>query len=58
MLSGFLIEDYILALIRLSKSRSVGDGPVQGHRRCAPYEVAVLIGFEDVEGRNQRHATE
>jgi len=51
--AGLLIEDYVRTLISLSESRGFGIGIAKGRRSRAPYQVAVLIGLEDVEGGNQ-----
>lgn len=52
MFSGFLIEDHVRTLISLGESRGFSAGLVEGRGGHAPYQVAVLIGFEDVEGWN------
>jgi hypothetical protein len=54
MFASFLIENYVRALIGLSKEHGSGVGIVKSHRGRAPYQVTLLIGFEDVEGWNQR----
>jgi hypothetical protein len=54
MFSSFLIENYVWALIGLSENQRSGTSIVKRDGGCAPYQVAVLIGFEDVEGGNQR----
>jgi len=51
--AGLLIEDYVRTLISFSESRGFGIGIAKGRRSRAPYQVAVLIGLEDVEGGNQ-----
>jgi hypothetical protein len=53
MLAGFLIENYVLAFIGLRKEHYSRVGIVKRHGRCAPYQVAVLVDLEDVEGGNQ-----
>jgi|ERR1700681_806989 len=52
MFAGFLIENYIGALIGLSESPCFGFGIVNGRGGCAPYQMAVLVGLEDVKGWN------
>lgn len=52
MFSDFLIENYVRTSISLGENRCFGFGIVEGHGGSAPYQVAVLIGFEDVENWN------
>jgi hypothetical protein len=52
MFASLLIENYVSALIGLSENQCSRVGIVKRDGGCAPYQVAVLIGFEDVEGWN------
>jgi hypothetical protein len=52
MFASLLIENYVSALIGLSENQCSRVGIVKRDGSCAPYQVAVLIGFEDVEGWN------
>ena len=48
-----VIEDYVRALIGLSKLQRFAIGVGHRRRRAAPYQVAVVIRFEDVKRRYQ-----